>query len=168
MTSIKMPVFEQNMRIVGYSDQGGRSDGVQIMVERGFAYIGHIFSKGFTIVDVRPGKSAPDCFQGRATGHLELTSPKPRGSALSGECARYVRSARIFRRTSVLPRLHQREYPTRNANARLDCGFDGLRYIEARKSSSDRTFARRGRRGSPGLVHRRTLGIHVGPIGRVH
>ena len=41
------------MRLVGYSDQGGRCDGVQIMVHRGYAYIGHIFSKGFTVVDVR-------------------------------------------------------------------------------------------------------------------
>ena len=43
----------KNMRLVGYSDQGGRSDGVQIMVHRGYAYIGHIFSKGFSVVDVR-------------------------------------------------------------------------------------------------------------------
>ena len=43
----------KNMRLVGYSDQGGRCDGVQIMVHRGYAYIGHIFSKGFSVVDVR-------------------------------------------------------------------------------------------------------------------
>lgn len=42
-----------NMRLVGHSDQGGRGDGVQIMVHKGYAYIGHIFSKGFTVVDVR-------------------------------------------------------------------------------------------------------------------
>ena len=45
-----------NMRLVGYSDQGGRCDGVQIMVHRGYAYIGHIFSKGFSVVDVRDPK----------------------------------------------------------------------------------------------------------------
>ena len=43
----------KNMRLVGYSDQDGRCDGVQIMVHRGYAYIGHIFSKGFSVVDVR-------------------------------------------------------------------------------------------------------------------
>ena len=42
-----------NMRLVGHSDQDGRCDGVQVMVHRGYAYIGHIFSKGFSIVDVR-------------------------------------------------------------------------------------------------------------------
>ena len=29
------------------------ADGVQLMVHRGHAYIGHIFSKGFSVVDVR-------------------------------------------------------------------------------------------------------------------
>jgi hypothetical protein len=41
------------MRIIGHSDQGGRPDGVQIMVHRGFVYVGHMFSKGCSIVDVR-------------------------------------------------------------------------------------------------------------------
>jgi len=43
----------RNMRLVGHSEQDGRCDGVQIMVHRGYAYIGHIFSKGFSVVDVR-------------------------------------------------------------------------------------------------------------------
>jgi len=47
------PDYARNMRLLGYSDQGGRPDGVQIMVAQGHAYIGHMFSKGFSIVDVR-------------------------------------------------------------------------------------------------------------------
>ena len=47
------PTHARNMRIIGHSDQAGRADGVQIMVHKGYAYIGHIFSKGFSIVDVR-------------------------------------------------------------------------------------------------------------------
>ena len=48
------PSYARNMRILGHTDQGqGRADGVQIMVHQGFAYIGHIFSKGFSVVDVR-------------------------------------------------------------------------------------------------------------------
>ena len=46
----------KNMKLVGYSDQDGRCDGVQIMVHRGFAYVGHIFSKGFSVIDVRDPK----------------------------------------------------------------------------------------------------------------
>lgn len=47
------PDFVRNMRLIGHSDQGGRPDGVQLMIDRGFAYIGHMFSKGFSVVDVR-------------------------------------------------------------------------------------------------------------------
>jgi LVIVD repeat len=46
-------VGSRNIRFVGHSDQGGRSDGVQVMVHRGYAYVGHTFSNGITIVDVR-------------------------------------------------------------------------------------------------------------------
>ncbi len=48
-----MPTHARNLRIIGHSDQAGRADGVQIMVHKGHAYIGHIFSKGFSILDVR-------------------------------------------------------------------------------------------------------------------
>ena len=57
MSELPKPDFARNMRIVGYSDQGGRPDGVQVMVHRGHAYIGHMFSKGFSIVDVRDPKN---------------------------------------------------------------------------------------------------------------
>jgi hypothetical protein len=47
------PDYARNMRLVGHCDQGGRPDGVQIMVHRGYAYVGHMFSKGFSVIDVR-------------------------------------------------------------------------------------------------------------------
>jgi hypothetical protein len=47
------PDYARNMRVVGACDQGGRPDGVQIMVHRGHAYVGHMFSKGFSVIDVR-------------------------------------------------------------------------------------------------------------------
>jgi hypothetical protein len=57
MSELPKPDYARNMRIVGHSDQGGRPDGVQVMVHRGHAYIGHMFSKGFSIVDVRDPKN---------------------------------------------------------------------------------------------------------------
>jgi hypothetical protein len=57
MSDLPKPDYAHKMRLIGYSDQGGRPDGVQIMVHRGFAYIGHMFSKGFSIVDVRDPKN---------------------------------------------------------------------------------------------------------------
>lgn len=47
------PDYARNLKIIGHSDQGGRPDGVQLMINKGYAFIGHMFSKGFSIVDVR-------------------------------------------------------------------------------------------------------------------
>src|SRR5712672_523440 len=41
----------RRIRHVSYSDQGGRPDGVQIMVNRRHVYVGHMFSDGVTILD---------------------------------------------------------------------------------------------------------------------
>ena len=41
------------IRPLGHTDQGGRPDGVQVMVAGGHAYVGHMFSKGFSVIDVR-------------------------------------------------------------------------------------------------------------------
>lgn len=38
---------------LGHSDQGGRADGLQVMVGSGHAYVGHMFSSGFSVIDVR-------------------------------------------------------------------------------------------------------------------
>jgi hypothetical protein len=43
----------QNVGFISQSNMGGRADGAQVMVDRGFAYIGHLFSHGFTVMDVR-------------------------------------------------------------------------------------------------------------------
>lgn len=45
--------FARNMTLIGHSDQGGRPDGVQLMLNKGFAITGHMFSKGFSVIDVR-------------------------------------------------------------------------------------------------------------------
>ena len=57
MTDLPKPDYARNVRVIGHSDQGGRPDGMQIMVHRGFAYIAHMFSKGFSVVDVRDARN---------------------------------------------------------------------------------------------------------------
>lgn len=64
------PDYSRNMRLIGHSDQGDRPDGVQVMVHRGYAYIGQIVSQGFSIVDVRDEKNP------RAVGYV----PAPPGT----------------------------------------------------------------------------------------
>jgi hypothetical protein len=51
------PVASRSISFVSHSDLGGRGDGVQVMVHRGYAYIGHGFSNGITTVDVRDAKN---------------------------------------------------------------------------------------------------------------
>jgi hypothetical protein len=50
-------VASRNVKFVSHSDQGGRGDGVQIMVHRGYAYIGHGYSNGISVLDVRDPKN---------------------------------------------------------------------------------------------------------------
>lgn len=42
-----------NISFVGHSGMAGKGDGVQVMVHRGHAFVGHSFNEGITIVDVR-------------------------------------------------------------------------------------------------------------------
>src|SRR6202158_865876 len=43
----------KNIRFLSRCDQGGRSDGVQVIMHKGHAFIGHMFSDGFSVVGVR-------------------------------------------------------------------------------------------------------------------
>ena len=47
------PDYAYNLKIIGHSDQGGRPDGVQLMVNKEYAITGHMFSDGFSVIDVR-------------------------------------------------------------------------------------------------------------------
>jgi len=58
--TLPQPEYSRNMRLIGHSNQGGKPDGVQVMVHRGYAYIGHMVSQGFSIVDVRDPKNPRD------------------------------------------------------------------------------------------------------------
>jgi hypothetical protein len=49
-------VLRQHINFVSHSDQGGRADGVQIVLHNGHVYIGHMFSGGVSIVDVRDAR----------------------------------------------------------------------------------------------------------------
>src|SRR3954454_8803589 len=48
-----VPEGAHNIDFVGHTDQGGRGDGVQVMVARGHAYVGTRVSRGIMVTDVR-------------------------------------------------------------------------------------------------------------------
>ena len=67
----------RRIRHLSYSDQGGRPDGVQVMVNRGHVYVGHMFSDGVTILDAAdPRKLKPVGFftagTNTRTHHLQV------------------------------------------------------------------------------------------------
>src|SRR6185295_5042776 len=50
----------KRFRHLSYSDIGGRPDSVQVMLNRGHLYVGHMFSNGVTILDAAdPRKLKP-------------------------------------------------------------------------------------------------------------
>ena len=71
------PDLARNISLLGHTDQGGRGDGVQVMVGGGHAYVGHMFSNGVTVIDVRdPRNPKPVNYLPAAPGtwnlHLQL------------------------------------------------------------------------------------------------
>ena len=53
MSTYPGSVASNNIKFLARDDQGGRLDGVQVIVHKGYAYIGHMFADGFSVVDVR-------------------------------------------------------------------------------------------------------------------
>ena len=67
------PHTNATLRWLGYSDQGGRPHGIQIMVHKDHAYIGQARYGGFSIVDVtNPREPAPAGFVPTAPGTLNI------------------------------------------------------------------------------------------------
>src|SRR5438309_7383139 len=76
-TSIPSNGIGRRIRHLSYSDQGGRPDGVQIMVNRRHVYVGHMFNDGVTILDAAdPRRLKPVGFftagAGTRTHHLPV------------------------------------------------------------------------------------------------
>ena len=76
-TAIPSNGIGRRIRHVSYSDQGGRPDGVQIMVNRRHVYVGHMFNDGVTILDAAdPRRLKPVGFftagAGTRTHHLQV------------------------------------------------------------------------------------------------
>ncbi len=69
-------VASKNISFLGYSDLGGMSDGVQVMVQRGYAYIGHGVTNRISTLDVRDPRNPKvvdviECPAGTRAFHLQ-------------------------------------------------------------------------------------------------
>ncbi|MEV4604644.1 hypothetical protein AB0K15_45725 [Amycolatopsis sp. NPDC049253] len=55
--TVPEPVYAKGFSLVGHSDQGGRPDAMQVQYHRDHVYVGHLFSGGFSVLDVRDPRS---------------------------------------------------------------------------------------------------------------
>ncbi len=160
-------VASQNIRFVGHSDQGGRSDGVQVMVHRGHAYIGHTFSNGITIVDVRdPGASADGRVHRLPAQHAGRAPPDPRRPPPGGQRPERLAHAGVPEPAGLLRGLAGRQAPGPRGQLRIR--HPRLRRLPPRQAGRDRVHAGRRNRPSPHLVHGGALRLRLHPLRRRH
>ena len=67
------------VKFLSHSDQGGRPDGVQVMVNRGHVYVGHMFSNGITVRSLRSASTRKAVCRVQRLG---LSMSKPISSSL--------------------------------------------------------------------------------------
>jgi hypothetical protein len=77
MVGESKPELAKNIKLLGHSGLDGHGDGGQIMVHEGHAYIGHLFSSGLTIADVRDPRAPKvvgflPSFTNTKTPHLQV------------------------------------------------------------------------------------------------
>ena len=160
------PDHARNMRLIGHSDQGGRPDGVQVMVHRGHAYVGHMFSKGFSVVDVRdPKRPRPVHYEAAPPGtwniHLQthddlllVINAKDMFADLAFADERAYYSGSIGKTVGTAEGARGR---ARDWTAGLAV-FDIARPEDA---APHRVHAGGGRGHPPALVRRRAVGLRV-------
>ena len=61
----------RRIRHLGYSDVGGKPDTVQMMLNRGHLYVGHMFTDGVTVLDVSNPRTPKPV-------HMFMTAPNTR------------------------------------------------------------------------------------------
>jgi hypothetical protein len=78
MTTTAAGATAKNVRLLSRCDQGGRLDGVQVIVHKGHAFVGHMFADGFSVIDVRdPSKAKTVAFvaapKNTRSHHLQIS-----------------------------------------------------------------------------------------------
>ena len=156
----------KNIRFLSRNDQGGRPDGVQVIVQKGHAFIGHMFSDGFSVVDVRDRAEAEDgCLRRRAEKYALAPPASPRRHPACGERPQCLGDAAISEPAGLLRqvagRLDDHGAAFRRRPARV-------RHLQARGPARDRLSRHAGLRRAPHLVGRRALRLRLGAFRRLY
>ncbi len=161
LTNAPAAEYANSMRLLGHTDMGGRPDGQQVMVNQGYAYVGHMFSQGFSVIDVRDPR-APE-----AAGYV----PCPDGTwslhLQSAEGLLLVANAQDLGRVRSLE--DDRQYYSGSMSERLreesGRGYAaGVRIYETSDPATPkggRLRRCRRRRCAPRLVRGRPLGLRL-------
>ena len=162
-----IPVSARNIEFVASCDQGGRGDGVQVMVHKGHAFVGHMFSDGFTIVDVGDPKQPAHRELRRGAAQFARLSPaNARRPAADGELAEYLGAAELFRPERLFQGLdHRHLHPAREGVCR---GAAGLRHLAPGRAARDRLHAGRGAGAASPLVCRWPLCLCLRALGGLY
>ncbi|MET8565348.1 hypothetical protein ABZV75_34105 [Streptomyces flaveolus] len=57
--AVAKPSYAKGFTVLGHSEQGGRPDAMQAQYYRDHLYVGHLFSGGFSVLDVRDPRAMP-------------------------------------------------------------------------------------------------------------
>lgn len=72
---LRQPELVAGFEQVGHSDQGGRPDAMQLQYWRDHVYVGHLFSGGFSVIDVSdPRQRRATWLLAGTNKHLEYPS----------------------------------------------------------------------------------------------
>ena len=167
MTAPPHGATAKNIRFVSRCDQGGRLDGVQVIVHKGHAFIGHMFTDGFSVVDVRDPAQArrrsPSSPRRKIPARIICKSTatfcSPSTGRISGRCSNTPARSIITPSRWPIPCR-----PTSLMRA-------GVRAFDISNPASPREigFLQHGRPRRPShLVGRRPLRLCLGAFRRLH
>ena len=168
-TDLLKPSYSRNMRLIGHSDQAGRSDGQQIMVRNGYAYIGHVCSKGFSVVDVRDPtrpktvnyvQNPPNTWSLHLQVHDDLL-------LLVHGRDMFSQPEMADERNYYKPKSGTHGHAGSAARAELVRRHGRVRHLQASGAAPNRLHACRRHRAASHLVCWRTLGLRLGDDRRI-
>ena len=135
------PDSARNIDFVSAHELDGHGDGVQVMVHKGHAYVGHMFSDGFTVVDVRdPRHPQAGQLRRRAAQYARVSSADARRPAADGQLAEHLGHAGLFRPQRLLQGVDHRHL--HQARKDVHRRAAGVRHLEPGRAARDRASCR--------------------------
>ena len=126
----------KNVRFISRCDQGGRPDGVQVILHKGHAFIGHMFSDGYSVVDVRdPRQSEDSGLRRRPKEYPVAPSANPRRHPARRQRSEHLGHAAICEPGRLLRQIARRFRRRPNSHSAPACASSTSRNRRSRARS---------------------------------